>query len=212
MIWACQAWEPRGRGLCDQGAGPGGWQDLDGWVWPEGGKGGASTVGGGGLRDGGGIWMVGVWSKGGQRRERGGTRTAWGQGRAGPGGAGGGLEARRRCVSDAEVRWFRRARRAATAATTRTRRIVASLVLAAGGAGRGRRGRARGPRGHRGAERESGPGMASARPPGRACAAIARARGLRAGPPALPAAAAASPSLRAARRPRSARCSTCCAP
>lgn len=70
---------------------------------------------------------------------------------------------------------------------------MASLVLAAGGAGAGSAGRARGPRGHRGAGDESGPGMASARPPGRACAAVPAPAGLRAGPPALPAAAAVSP-------------------
>lgn len=68
---------------------------------------------------------------------------------------------------------------------------MASLVLAAGGGGgAGAAGRAEGPRGG-GAGDEPEPGMASARPPGRACASAPA--GLRAGPPALAAPAAASP-------------------
>lgn len=58
---------------------------------------------------------------------------------------------------------------------------MASLVLAAGGGGARAAGRARGPRG-RGAGDEPGPGMASARPPGRACASASAPGGLRAGP------------------------------
>ena len=134
--------------------------------------------------------MGGMWSEGGQRRGWGGTRAAWGRGRAGPAAAwkrAGGVSTTRRCAGFAGLGGRRRRRR------REQRRIVASLVLAAGGAGAGSAGRARGPRGHRGAGDESGPGMASARPPGRACAAVPAPAGLRAGPPALPAAAAASP-------------------
>lgn len=64
---------------------------------------------------------------------------------------------------------------------------MASLVLVAGCAGAGAAGRAGGPCG-RGAGDEPRPGMASARPPGRACASASAPAGLRAGPPALPAA------------------------
>lgn len=54
-------------------------------------------------------------------------------------------------------------------------------MLAAGGCGARAAGRVGGPRG-RGAGDEPGPGMASARPPGRACASASAPAGLRAGP------------------------------
>lgn len=54
-------------------------------------------------------------------------------------------------------------------------------MLAAGGSGARAAGRVGGPRG-RGAGDEPGPGMASARPPGRACASASAPAGLRAGP------------------------------
>lgn len=61
------------------------------------------------------------------------------------------------------------------------KRIVASLVLEAGGSGARAAGRVGSPRG-RGAGDEPGPGMASARPPGRACASASAPAGLRPGP------------------------------
>lgn len=186
----------------------------DGWVWPEGGKGRGFDGRGRGLRDGGGIWMAGVWSKGGQRRGWAGTRTAWGRGRAGPGGGRRRPGAQAVWVSDAEVLAFaglggrRRRRRRAQ------RRLWLLWCWRRAAPGRGlqvwaRPGPLRAPRrGH-----ESGP---SAWPP--------RRRGRRAGPAAgyaracgAPGRAARPPGRRrrlprawVAARPRSARCSTCC--